>query len=363
MKINDLLLEARRNSDINPKVDSLSRLNYLAKDPTLQVTFTDFPKVGVNPISVDYKTTPLGYYSYPLDYAVGNMNTFGRVRAAVPFAGDRKYAIVYRITGRILYIDRYRPTVRDSMAIRKYAEKLSSDELVKTEIEWMGENTMYDEGLMYYILKTSQMLSPRIGKKTIVIMRDILRDVLGWDAVSDSGKGLIHTNEPAQAVVFDRRNIKIVEIIDNSYKKVSPRSDTMLYSMGDREDNIIQSMSRLIEKFKRDVDLSELRTMEAYELALIAPTVSKFTREFSSLLQDLREFYIAYTGRLKTDNDLTNLSPRENTLIYTGVTIIAEARKRCYEVLHGTPDSYLVRDMYDWKIYMQAATSKKYGKV
>lgn len=55
-----------------------------------------------------------------------------------------------------------------------------------------------------------------LGRSTSVVWSKILRD-LGVSGVIDNGFGIIHTNEPTQAVFFDIRNLVHLDVIKNTY--------------------------------------------------------------------------------------------------------------------------------------------------
>jgi hypothetical protein len=53
----------------------------------------------------------------------------------------------------------------------------------------------------------------------------ILHKVLGYDGVYDDGYGIIHPNEPNQAVFFNTRIIDVVNIVDIPEGKIKEKED------------------------------------------------------------------------------------------------------------------------------------------
>lgn len=93
MRLNEL--EARRNPELNfdGRLNDRrsSAFGYLSQfkpisgdDPTYFVTFTEIPKVGINPQS-KYQT-PIGIYTYPIVPQI----IMGHSKKELPFAGQEK---------------------------------------------------------------------------------------------------------------------------------------------------------------------------------------------------------------------------------------------------------------------------------
>ena len=221
MKIIDLLLEKRSNPHLNPRISNEQRMESLArKDPSLWVTFLDYPKVGMNPMGVNYSRTPLGYYSYPIGYVVERMKRSGTLVGSVPWNGRQKYAIAYNIRGNIVDVTNFKASSKVANILHDFVERNVS---TPSEKERLAEDIDFKidrMGIMQMVSNIAYVMRNEGKGKQQNIMTRILRDYLGWDGAQDHGAGNIHENEPHQAVVFDRRNIKTVEIFQLHNKEV-----------------------------------------------------------------------------------------------------------------------------------------------
>lgn len=222
MKIKEIF-EARRNPHLNPRVDALDAFSMYANKPNMFVTFTQLPKVGINPQS-NYNT-PIGVYSYPLEYILERAYQKGTIFGAAPFASDAKYVHLFQQTSRnILDVSRYGKSQFD-LDIKKLLNYFKHDRDVFDFIQRtterhreigseMGGGFSYGRSLWYLIYDLVGRYKSN-GRPTIEASK-ILYRVLGYDAVYDmDGKGIIHVNEPTQAVHFNIQTLRVVESFSN----------------------------------------------------------------------------------------------------------------------------------------------------
>ena len=98
-----MLFEKRRNPDQNPKISAHEYLEKYKDDPDIYISFSNIPKIGINPKS-DFNT-PLGIYTYPLKeiwkQRIGNR----KETKDVPFAGDRKYIFILRSKNKKKFVN------------------------------------------------------------------------------------------------------------------------------------------------------------------------------------------------------------------------------------------------------------------
>jgi hypothetical protein len=218
-------------------------------------------KLGINPKS-SWDNTPLGIYSYPVEYVLEH-------NGKVPFSGDEPYLQVFQETGRMLDLENYSRSDMTSDIAKifdilknmglKYADnipvfdpiKISKRALVQTYggmiwnitrvaaffmeniINNTQENTVdnhfdpyentNDEEDEYYEGFTSKksILSEGLKTNHIVQWAKLFR-MLGYEgAVDRADEGIIHVNEPTQAVFFSIKGIKPLETIRNINPKPS----------------------------------------------------------------------------------------------------------------------------------------------
>jgi hypothetical protein len=221
MRIRDLL-EARRNPHLNPRVDPIDTFSMYANKPNMFVTFTQLPKVGINPQS-NYNT-PIGVYSYPLKYVLERAYQKGTLFGAAPFASDAKYVHLFQQTSRNIFdVSTYGKSQYET-DVRKLYNYFNHDMDVinfatgtqRRHMEMAEEMGSFSYGRrMWYLIYDLIGRYKSGGRITIEATRLLFR-VLGYDAVYDlDGKGVIHTNEPTQAVHFNTQTIRVVESFSN----------------------------------------------------------------------------------------------------------------------------------------------------
>ena len=228
-----------------------------SNDPNLYITFSDIMKLGINP-KYEYDT-PTGIYAYPLtamwDKIVSN---------TVPFAGDRKYVHLFSAGGKIVDVSDY--TAAD---MKQDLEKLKtkyqayfthprrddydiwynfcvydqksedSPEEIKKQCQEIFKNGQGFDMAAYEWARNSFLKKPisefwnitrhlsmrlassvseRFDRKSSAIWNTILRN-LGYSGFSDkTGMGVIHSNEPKQAVFFSINGLKHIKTFENIRK-------------------------------------------------------------------------------------------------------------------------------------------------
>ena len=100
MKLSQIIL-------IEKTLDIVSLLNKYRTRDDVYISYSDIPKLGINPQS-DFKT-PIGIYAYPLKEMWESVEN-----NAVPYAGKREYVIVFQSTHLILDVDQYTKAMLDS---------------------------------------------------------------------------------------------------------------------------------------------------------------------------------------------------------------------------------------------------------
>lgn len=271
------IIEARKNPELNPKVsvnqyidsaiDSAKRL-FGSDMSNLFVSFTQLPKLGINPKSI--YNTPLGIYSYPGDYISYRI---GREKPMknLPFAGDQPYAVLFSARGNNIVLNTYSPT-EEKLCYDKlgdYAKKLPDPkkQLIqmfkhagKTWIEIVNKlvagaqteakHSNIPGGRLWYVTyKLSEYLGTEYGRKPPIVWNEIFRRVLDIDGCIDTGAGIIHPSEPTQAVFFSLPRLRVLDIV---YNKYSPRSIYASIAQGVEAKQTLEkfkkSLARAIEK-------------------------------------------------------------------------------------------------------------------
>jgi hypothetical protein len=203
-------------------------------------------KLGINPRS-EYKT-PIGIYAYPVDYVLMK-------EGDVEFAGNSPYMYVFRAEGHFFDVDNY--TEEDFERDLKKIKSLNpSHEAIRAGIkeadpdtpagriwnvmrhvssEWADElNGAYMDDEPYedefdtyeeYEEAYADWESDKARTRAALpqVQWSILLRKLGYDGAIDfntrggwtQAKGVLHENEPVQAVFLTKKNVKVLEVIYN----------------------------------------------------------------------------------------------------------------------------------------------------
>jgi hypothetical protein len=244
MLISDLF-EKRRNPDRNPKIGALQALaKYRRMD--VFVSFTDDlgadthkdydarnasgAKIGINPQSA--YGTPVGVYTYPVDYVI-DQNVVG-----VEFGNERPFLWVVRPRAgvKVLRTKSYSKEDfdRDAESMREIAhiygmfdDEATFDAKFDTFVQY-AQDTSKIVHPSCYIWNMTRLVATQASKhkqkdKVARVWTRILR-MLGYGVVvDDAGFGVIHRNEPTQAVFLGSDCFDAVELIRN-IKPAQPKS-------------------------------------------------------------------------------------------------------------------------------------------
>lgn len=223
MRLNTYLQEARRNPEKNPKSDIISDLEPYKNKKAYFIHFATIPKIGIYPKT--YHKTPIGIYAYPLREMWQSL-----VDNNIPYMGDAPYVFLFKFTGKYLDVEKYTQSQYNSdiKKLKKiFAERYKDDLTINKSFEDIvsdAEKSAYhpDEPISKIFNVTrilANSLKTSSGTSRITKWSKLLQG-LGYDAVIDwKGKGVIHRNEPYQAVFFDVRKIQVIEMFENKREK------------------------------------------------------------------------------------------------------------------------------------------------
>lgn len=264
---------ARRNPDQNPRVSAFDRI--VAKgynDADIFFSFTSILKIGINPRSKH--DTPNGIYTFPAREIVGmvkgNMNN-------APYVGGQPYIHVLRsnMKGVVDPLESYSKsnynkdikkiyklvkTRKSSLTnmVLEYLDAAIEDAekgaKLQTPIGWlwnvtrmltrddlfldfMGWKGVKSAKIKSWYAKTDNFTTDMWGRKKKIPRNDrkgnvhlfsgVAPNAQGWNNllralgykgfVDRTGSGLIHSNEPTQAVFLDTSAYKVLEVIENKH--------------------------------------------------------------------------------------------------------------------------------------------------
>ena len=325
MRIRELL-EARRNPHLNPRIDPIDTFSMYANKPNMFVTFTQLPKVGINPQS-NYNT-PIGVYSYPLKYVLERAYQKGSLFGAAPFASDAKYVHLFQQTSRNIFDVSTYGKSQYEMDVRKLYNYF--DNIIGVDVRGVANDTAslhkeiasemggfsYGRRMWNLIYKLIDYFTN--GSKVTVEATRILFRVLGYDAVYDlDGKGVIHSNEPTQAVHFNTQTIRVVESFSNKemgQDRIQARREMLNLGQLKREfDNVFNW-------YIQEEDILDT----GYEIRAGSDDVDRFMRSYQRHIQFLDRVHQVIEKRQNdleyiTKDDLYDLVKNINGVITNGI--------------------------------------------
>jgi len=230
------LIEKRSHAAQNPKVSVNQRINAAlqkvvkARDQTAGiyncfVSMTSVDKLGINPQS-EYDT-PIGIYAYPAIFVHKQVNTERSLDGALPFAGEMEHANIFSATGNIINLGK----ITDTEVVDLYKKiaavfhkanggtwksDVDAVERLINEAPSKAKVSSLPGGRFWYVTMQVAERMARVSSTTPVMWNKLLRSI-GVDGVVDMGNGIVHTNEPTQAVFFSTGAIGKIERVYNKY--------------------------------------------------------------------------------------------------------------------------------------------------
>jgi len=232
--------EARSNPDRNTKESSLVSLTKYAGQSDIFVSFTsgfsqgsDYTgrkevksnklsqhKIGINPKS-SYET-PLGIYTYPVDYVIKWSAQRGKLTA--PYTGRGEWGFLYvlrRQTNKV--IDDKTNMEPFYRRFREYAITVTDEDTVD-EIVGQGIATASVGSPMNQFWNYTRLFAnnhyDKIGAKTAAVAWNVVLRRSGVEAiVDDNNSGTIHPSEPTQAVFMTSSAFSVVDVIYRDHEK------------------------------------------------------------------------------------------------------------------------------------------------
>lgn len=181
------------------------------------VTFSNLPKLGINP-QTDYNT-PAGIYSYPIQAVWPQI-----VKNTLPFAGERKYAVVFqpKTSQGIVIVENYTEDqyqqakdrlIQDVLPQLRYPGDISQ----VIEQGEAGSKLDLPAGRLWNVTRLAAQQMAQTTRPTVAW--NIILRRLGIAGVIDRGEGLIHPNEPIQAYWTSREPLQKLGVFPNIRKK------------------------------------------------------------------------------------------------------------------------------------------------
>lgn len=179
--------------------------------------------------------TPIGVYSYPLNDETYK-RWFGDETARPPYGNRRDWMYILEVTSRdVLHISARGETRFDDADLERLAVELAArerDMLVDARMGDVPEDPEAITGseLFKKAVARADVQTPfgemwnfmrmvaHNGGNGITTWTRILTDYLDIDAIFDHGSGIVHDNEPTQAVFLESSAYDAVEVVDNVWE-------------------------------------------------------------------------------------------------------------------------------------------------
>lgn len=378
MRYLEIINELRRNPKVNVKKSpneilksywekSTDRVGYPVTVKDLFVTFTELDKLGINPQSK--YNTPLGIYAYNISMVVRAAGDTRSMSRAVPFAGEHPYINLFKYKGEgyVLIIDKMR---MDNTTIYFY-EELRKIMSPFEKGEMRGGYMHYDDpvgqfikeaedeqkalvdtpgGHFWYVTwKCADVLSQNKKIAKPVAWNWLFRK-LGIDAVVDTGAGIIHQNEPEQAVFFNTADIELIERISNKYNPISQKHRI---EYGEREQQVYKEKFKEFQQILNTGDLEKI--IDWYDKASNKKYLKFLPKELRIKVLKRRPSYISYLKSPTKDEKMAAVSANPFMLTYDpsnsiklSIPEIIQAINN-YADIQKFPSSYWeVKRLYIW---------------
>lgn len=193
----------------------------------LFVSFTKIDKLGINPTS-SYNT-PLAICSYPAEYVVDVVGMNSHM-GKLPFAGNEPYANLFTVRGNIIHLqslsdkrlETYYNRMRGYWATLdptndRIADKM--EQLIEDSADLASQYSLPGGRLWYVAREVAHAIAPLLGTRPHIAWSKLFREI-GIDGVVDTGSGIIHHNEPTQAMFFSIKPIEDVQRYNNKWTEV-----------------------------------------------------------------------------------------------------------------------------------------------
>lgn len=218
------LTELRKSSAVMPRKSGVQQLRDYVETLSAEqidksfVSFTTIDKLGINPKSK--YDTPNGIYAYPLGSVLHAIQRdMGRTFSSIlPFAGEAPYFNVFEVEGNVISLHEYNQVETTLKKLIDFGNKVAAANNKKMGALPEEYRQLYTaEELWSYSLYIANgfnedpLSSPSIARKWATVFRKV-----GVDGVIDEGAGIIHENEPRQAVFFTSEVIKNVKRFVNA---------------------------------------------------------------------------------------------------------------------------------------------------
>ena len=262
-----------------------------------------------------YKTTPYGYYTYPLDAAYLRKLK----NRSLPYLDDSKWVTVIEATDAAGLM-----FTKNKMGTYRQARR---DAFKKHGLTYGGSD---DSGAIPRdVIATFTKLL--IGK--------------GFTWVYDPGDGIIHEAEPAQAVFLKTSAFRVV---DRFQKKdivadaVSSEDDWIYLDVLDGTDEPYDSVGRLVKSIPAITDVQRLKQLSKHTNITVKYAVATNPHTPVELFEEICTKFESIRYQLSTEFSIHSAHPRMPKLGNAKIKVLLRYRESAMIILRNTNDPELL---------------------
>lgn len=270
MKSQEFILELRKNPTVNSKlsvnaaIDEALNKNagkmILPGIENVFVSFTKVDKLGINPKSEF--GTPLGIFAYPARY-VQELTKDGKDMSALPWAGNEPWANIFSVRGNIVDLNNMTVDEREDYykKLIDYLSTLSQHgreywakrfDSITDKAAWASDFSDYPGGRFWYVtMEISKIVASILKSSSQVAWNTIFRKIGIDGCVDNENTGIIHTNEPTQAVFFSINTIVNNTRLKNSHN-YSPTKLKMLSRRDEEQKKFNADTRKMIDSMSSE---------------------------------------------------------------------------------------------------------------
>lgn len=212
-----LLLEQRKNKEINKKENPVEIISRYCNDDSYLLSFRSMNKMGIRPTG-NHTSTPAGIYCWPIKHFANSLKTHGL--KAFPYSNNQPFIyIVKEKSGlKLATLKSFKQADYDN-ALNILKTEFSERD-VSNAINYIN-NRFYGISGLKKIYELSRILyvNKNINITNSEAWMLFFKNKLGYDGLKDTGDGWIYGGtEPHQTVYFSNRCFDIIKVIEVSQK-------------------------------------------------------------------------------------------------------------------------------------------------
>jgi len=240
------------------------------------LSFTALKKLGLNP-STQW-ATPLGIYAYPLGdewfkgaWAKSLAGANGE-KGGIPFATEQPYIQLFRAKAsrNVVVVGKSGNAIENDALVAKATRELMQTmpdavERAREVIDMRGWNMQGDMRRLWLLTMFIAMEEVQGRGKMVRALKSDNQHIVRWskmlmdlgiDGVEDRGSGIIHPNEPHQAVFFRLSDVQQIDMIANPLLKTKAAGSNDL-STPDNLSILVPKLSSTLIKFCDDMSIMD----------------------------------------------------------------------------------------------------------